>query len=445
MTRIYFIQKWLLVILLFGSALAFNPWINTEVFEFPKLLVLLFSVSLLAITVIIDLHFQDLSVLKKSLTLTQGSGIKKFLPEIIAFVGLLMSQIIAYAFSTDQETSLIGAPNRYQGFLTQLHYLLLLFSVVCFYIRYPKEKTEKLFFWLLIALFLACLFAISPYAFPLTNPFYIFTPEFFYDRVFGTFGNPNYLAVYLAALLPLLFFAKKKTSITFFGTFKNFPQQFLIALVLLTLFLTGSRSAWAASIAGFLIMGIFVVIKNKKYKTLIITLSAIFGILILFATKQWLSTSVPQLNRLSLDTNQSTSIQTRLSLWKTGIKMSFDRPFTGYGQDMIQANIEPYLSDYLKANDVFFVDRTHSEFTDVLLTTGYIGLISYLILIITIIIKSFKYLFCQDHEINNNFTACLTGFLILTIFHAVNFSTLSSNVLFYFISGYLIANYMLKS
>lgn len=425
MTRIYFIQKWLLIILLFGSALAFNPWITTEVFEFPKLLVLLFSVSLLGVSIIFDLYFHTFPKI----------NIKEHIPEIIGFSGLFLSQILAYIFSTNWEISLMGAPDRYQGFLTQIHYLLLFFCSFYFFIRYPQEKTKKLFSWLIITLLFVLILALSPYAFPLTAPFYIFTPDFFYNRIYGTFGNPNYLAIFIAALLPFVFFRQYKRN-----TIVNICLQIFKIFTLFALFLTGSRSAWLAALIGFFIIGI-IEINNKNHKTIIYTALTAFGIVLLFIIKQQFTAEIPQLNRLSFDTNKSTSIQTRATLWKIGLKMSLDRPITGYGQDMIQANIEPYLPQHLKANEIFFIDRTHSEFTDILLTSGYVGLISYLILLITIVIKSTKLLLIKN---STNFTSALTSFSILIIFHAVNFSTVNSNILLYFFAGYLMANYMLK-
>lgn len=407
----YFLQKYLLVFLLLGSQLAINPWLNTDVFEFPKLLVLIIGVGALTLVNIIDIMRRDAAQISFHR-----------IPKEFFFLGLfLLAQILAYAFSTNRAISLAGAEMRFQGLLTQVHYILLALNTFYFFSRWPSEKTRGIFNWILIALFAVCALALLPYAFPMTFPFYIFTPAFFTDRVYGTLGNPNYLAAFLITALPFLIFYSRLKKIIYWP---------FLALVLVTLFLTGSRSAWLASVAGFLILGLFEFIKHKRRKILAVTLLVITALGIGMISKNYLTPIVPQFERLSLDTQKSISISTRLNLWQAGLKMSLNRPLTGFGQDAIKGEIEPFIPEHLKANEVFFIDRTHNELIDILLTTGIFGLIGYLGFFGLILWKSTKMLLKEP--------AAITALLTLFLFHAVNFSTISSNMLIYFLAGYLV-------
>lgn len=418
MTKVYLIQKWALVILIIGTTLAFNPFINTDVFEFPKVLALLISVGFLTLLNIFDIYSNSFPKI----------SIKKILPELICILLLFVSQILAFIFSTDAETSLMGAAGRYQGFLTNMHYILLLLNSFYFFIK--NKSGDRVFNYLAIILFVACALAISPYVFPLTFPFYFFTPSFFFNRVYGTFGNPNYLAVFVISALPFLVFLKNVKKIFLYPA---------VMMVLVTLFLTGSRSAWVACALAFLIGGAFMAIRLKKYRVLMATL-VVFALLFTgVAMKNQLLPIIPQTQRLSLDSENSTSIKTRLYLWKAGFEMSLKRPIQGYGQDMIQENIEPYLPEYLKANDAFFVDRSHSEFVDVLITSGFIGLAGYLTLILLILCRSFKKLIKNPAILP---LTCFIAFISLVMFHTLNFSTTSSNVLLYLFMGYLVDFYV---
>lgn len=417
----YFLQKYLLVFLLLGSQLAINPWLTTDVFEFPKLLVLIVGVGALTLVNLIDVMFHG----------ARAIALRKIPREFFFLSLFFLAQILAYAFSTNRAISLAGAEMRFQGFLTQIHYILLAFNTFYFFSRWPSEKTRGIFNWILITLAIVCALALLPYVFPMTFPFYIFTPAFFADRVYSTFGNPNYLAAFLITALPFLILhaeLRRKKPVIYW--------PFLI-LVFVTLFLTGSRSAWAAAIVGFLLSGILEAIKQKHFRTLITTFCVIAAMISAVALKNYIAPAIPQFERLSLDTQKSISINTRLNLWKAGLQLSLTRPFTGFGQDAIKGKIEPFIPEHLKANEVFFIDRTHSEFIDILLTTGIFGLIGYLGFFGLIFWKIFKN---PLHEI-----APAIALFTLFLFHAINFSTISSNALLYFLAGYLIANTQTKT
>lgn len=406
-------QKYILVFLIFGSALAFNPFLNTDVFEFPKLVVLFLCVGALTV-------FNIFEVAQRGFP---AAHFRHHRAEIFFLSIFVLANILAYAFSTDRQASLIGENYRFQGLLTQLHYMLLLLNGWYVFAR-QEGAWDATMLWLrrslLAALFAVCALALLPYLFPMTFPFYFFTPAFFSHRVFGTFGNPNYLAVFIVGTAPFLY------------GYKKIFQGFFVALAGVTLFLTGSRSAWAALFLTFLLVGFFRILKKRDYRVMAVTLLVGFLMVLGGVVKSSLP-SAPQLERLAFDTPQSTSLQTRLHLWAAGWRMFLARPLTGVGQDNIREHIEPYLPEYLKSNDIFFIDRTHSEIVDMFVMLGVLGGIGYLGFFITIVAKA------VNHEEERSLLPLLAAFVALFLFQAVNFSTVSSNVLWYVFAAMLIS------
>lgn len=407
-----YIQYGALVLILVGSALLVNPFFTTDIFEFPKLLVLIGSVGVLSISSLIDMLMRGFS------------RFREMPMELFPLFALFLTNLIAYLFSTDRKLSLMGEEYRFQGFITQINYLLFALNVYYFFYRNPLGGISRelslvgpgrMLHWLMVGLFASCVLALLPFLFPL----YLFEPAFFYNRVFGTFGNPNYLATFIITLLPIL--------VIMYLPRHRFFVTFLI-LVLITLFLTGSRSAWIASIVGFLAWSVLEAIREKKFRPFIsiLTVIVLAGSLM---TIQWIKPS-STLERFSLQKEQLTSLQTRFSLWEAGLKLFMQKPFTGFGQDALKGRIEPYLPERLKANDVFYIDRTHSEFVDVLVTQGIFGFLSYIAFFLMVLWRGF---------INKKTLAVSIALFTLILFHSVNFSTVTSNILLYFLAGYILA------
>lgn len=406
--------------MLMGSALLVNPWSTTDIFEFPKLVLLIVLVGFLTITTFVDFSVHG------------APKFSKLPKEFIFIILLLAGEILAYVFSTNRGISLMGAPFRFQGFLTNIHYLLLLAVSYFFFLRNPREKTEGVFLWITVGLIASAIISLLPYALPpfTTSPLLWFHPSFFYDRVYGTFGNPNYFAAFIIAALPFLavYIYAKKRWIAIFGMLS-------LILVLVTLFLTGARSAWIASAIGFLIWGIFRVVKKQGIVMLAVTLGIIFlaGGAMVFENRL---PSAP-LERLSIRSENLTSLKTRFALWQAGFKLFLAHPLTGVGQDAIKNNIEPYLPERLKANEVFFIDRTHSEFIDILATRGIFAFLGYVGFFLILLIKGARLLLSSAVS-DLRFAAVFFSLLSLLLFESVNFSTITSNILLAFLGGYLL-------
>jgi len=407
----YHTLKYVLVFLILGSALLVNPFFTSEYFEFPKFLLFLVVVGGFGVVSVLDFTFYKT---KKSFSLSKL---------VMVFVGLLLvGNLLGYLFSDNKSVSLIGSYLRHQGLLTNAHYLVLAGGVFYFFKRY-REKGD-LSNWLIFGLLAVCLVAILP----IISSFAYFSPALFYDRVYGTFGNPNYLASFIVAILPFLALSERIPRIL---------KWLGLGVVLFTLFLTGSRSAWIAIILAFLVFGILELILRKKYKVLVGGVVAVLVLVGIGFYQNMADTS--SLSRLSVKSDDLVSANTRFELWEAGVKTFFDAPLTGHGQDLVQGNIEKHLPEYLQSNSVFFVDRSHSEFIDMAVTTGIFGFLGYLGLILCVFFMGVRALYKGKLKNRTVVLAALMGFSALNLYNAVNFSTISTNVLLYLFIGLILA------
>lgn len=421
------VQKFALVGVLLSSALLFSPRSVADIFELPKFIALLVGTEVFVLASVFQWARAGRLCGARVDGVPPRAGFRALLrglPSAFFFLALFMAgSLLAYIFSTQPHMSLIGAPYRFQGLISDIHYALF-FIVTFFYFKSSETgKAEKIFLWLVGGLVVTCVLAMLPYLVPI----YIFEPALYADRLYGVFGNPNYLAVFIITALPFLVLERTRLPRTVW--------LFLMALALATLFLTGARSAWIASMVGFVLWGLFEAVRFKKYKILAGCATIFCLLLVGVALQKNLSSAV--LTRLSVGAENFGSVRTRLYLWRAGFELFARRPLTGYGQDALKGNIEPYVPEYLKENTVFFVDRTHSELVDMLAMRGIFGFVGYVGFLAMVFWKSGRKIFYEHAVARPYFTAAFFGFLTLNLFHAVNFSTISSNVLLYFLAAYL--------
>lgn len=403
----------LFVLLLASSCLLVWPFPLFDQFEYPKYLAFL-ACSLLLLTA--------------QLLIAERRWWKQLPVGVLLPLGcLFFGQFIALIFSSDISLSFTGALFRYQGFLTQIFYLLLFLCSFLFFTTTSETEHKRLIQWVVALLVGTTIFSFLT----LFHIFPLFDPAAFEQRLFGTLGNPNYLASFIITLFPffLFLFWQRKVKLVFGSVF------FLFAL-----FLTGSRSALLAlSVSGISIF--FLMKKNKaisfsRHSPLLpLLLFLLLGLSLFFHpyTRQ----------RFSLDPVNFTSFSTRLDLWQAGIKLYRAHPLTGVGQDMIPSHINSYLPDQVRLNTDSYVDRIHSEPLDILLMTGPLTLLGYYGLFFFLFWKANK--LSREKGISLVAISTLFALLALGLYHLVNFSTITTNILWYWLLGLLAAHITQKS
>lgn len=330
----------------------------------------------------------------------------------------LVSQILSTIVSIDRRTSIFGYYSRFNGgLLSTISYTLLYFSFVS---NMTFEKTLKSIKILLVSASIVCTWGILEHFGHSLSCLII--PDFgtfdtscwvqdVQNRVFATFGQPNWLAAWITALIPFTFIpiinpkpgAKIKNFLLWFG---------LSCLFFLTLIYTKSRSG----LLGFALAEVFfwaglassnIRIKLFTLKDLAIKFSILnfaFLILALINGAILIPTFSSFSNLLSekeLKTTNSTSLsqaggtesaEIRKIVWRGAIDIWKSYPILGSGVETFAYSYYLFkpIEHNLTSEWDYLYNKAHNEYLNYLATTGIIGLISYLILILLSIYQIMK-------------------------------------------------------
>lgn len=370
---------WLSIIFLIP--LYFNFYHSFSIFALGKMVLFRILTEILMVLFLIKILFYSIKI---------NFSFKKLLPFILFF--LVTS--LATLFSPYLYQSFWGSFFRHFGLFSILHYFA--FFVILIFCLKDQKQIKRIILAVLLSSFFACLYALAQ-IFDLDKIKWI---ESFSKtlRVFSTFGQPNFFGSFLVLVFPLTVFS--------FKIFANFWQRiFLFALCFLEIFslvFTSSRASFigfAALIVFFFFFYFSFFNSFSKRKRIIILSSLVItvflGVIGIFFLKQSNFTSVPNLTirRISSIFNlDSPSTKIRLIYWKASLKIIKERPILGYGLDTQIFSFYKYYSPEASIYEALnsHPDRAHNEILDTLITTGFLGLISYLFLIGFVFYQGFK-------------------------------------------------------
>jgi putative inorganic carbon (hco3(-)) transporter len=343
-----------------------------------------------------------------------GLGIDMYLPTEPIIVGILVIFLLKVIHERKFDKAILLHPvslaiylNLFWIFLTSLtssmpvvsfkFLLVRIWFVVAFYLLtaklFSEGKNMEKYVWLyLIAFLIVIFYAIyRHWGYGLLNKraaHYVVTP-FFNDHT--SYGAA--LAMYLPFLA---FFA-------FSGIYslKKRTWGFIVFGILVIAFiLSYSRAAWLSMIAALVV---FTVIKLKiRFQPILISVIVFFTLIFSFQTeivmyleKNSDESSSNLTEHFSSMTNISTDASNleRLNRWNSAIKMFSERPFFGYGPGT-------YMFQYAKYQ--LKKDRTiistnagdggnaHSEYLGPLSESGILGLLTFLLIIVTVFYTAVK-------------------------------------------------------
>ncbi len=437
----------LLNILIFCTPFVFT-WFNQELFEFNKM-IFVYTLSSLIIAV-----WTLRSLVSKRCL--YRNRIHNYL--ILLF---LLSQLISTIFSIHQRTSIFGYYTRFNGgLLSVITYVALFYSAQY---NLDKKQLTLLLKNLLFAGLLMSLYAI-PERLGHSLSCLIVTGNYdvacwvqdVQNRVFATFGQPNWLAAFLIMLIPLAiwqFWQHLEKSKKPKQLLKTIYYGLLIVLLSIALLFTKSRS-------GLLALGVALVfqlaaqkliIKNK-IKNIFLLLPFILILLATVIFSPSLSLSSPNQSILSsltdgLTTNDqsneqeieivnppqaggSKSSDIRKVVWEGAWKVWQRYPIFGSG---VETFAYSYYQDRLVEHNLlsewdFLYNKAHNELLNFLATTGIVGLLSYLSLFVALSV----YLIREWHlkQLTSLQIALASALLAMFISNFFGFSTVTSNLLF---------------
>lgn len=318
-------------------------------------------------------------------TTCSSAGFKRTLPLALPVLILLFLLPVSFLISTDKTLSL---PKIYA----------LLLSIAFFFLILAAVRTKKMLLLALIAVLLLALGTSllglvaadwSDISLPVLSSIINRIPRLwniFPNLLSGPVVNVNTIGGALTFFIPLLvslildggafkrfFFLKKSNRYTL----QTFYKIFLIALLLLVLFvliLTRSRGAWLGSAIGLYLL---MVLKNRRFLWLLPVFILIFLFFFFVIADGSFSTLITL-----LDTDPEVqTLQGRLQAWRATLYMIQDFPITGAG-----IGTYSHVFNDLYALNTFLTERTpdlhaHNTFLSVAVDLGIPALVLYLALL----------------------------------------------------------------
>lgn len=375
-------------------------------------------------------------ILKKQILFTKTI---LFYPLIL----FLLSQIVCTIYSIDPYTSFWGYYSRFNGGLAStISYILLYFA---FSSNLKKKETLLSIKLALFSSFLVGLYGIFQH-FGIDKEFWVQDVQ---RRVFSTLGQPNWLAAYIAAFIPLSFWLVLENSSR--KGFKKYTGLFLSTSLYLCLLFTKSRSGFLAfSISFPLFWGGFFFLKEKSFISFkkpflfICFLFLIFGLLIGTPyspnIKSFFSQSpvnqLPQIESQEDSTDTplliSESSDIRKIVWRGAFNIFKANPIFGTGVETFAYSYYQYRPK--EHNDLsewdFLYNKAHNEYLNFAANSGLLGLITYIAFIGSVVFSLKSLILKKDIDFQDKIIilGLLAGFSTLLITNFFGFSVVCTNL-----------------
>lgn len=430
----------------------FTPW-NSELFEFNKMY------FVYAVTSIVAGFWAIKSV-------SEGKFIFKRTFLDIPIILFLSSQVLSTILSIDRHTSIWGYYSRsHGGLLSTISYLVLYWAYVS---NLGKKQTQNIVNCLLFSASIISIYAILEH-FGESISCLVIKGQLNTDcwvqdvknRVFATLGQPNWLAAWLAAILPLGWMRiickeqETKTSTLDKILFSHVP----VILLFSALLYTKSRSGILGFMSAYFIFWVLHLLttnfSNLKKHFLLITCS--LSLITFFIGTPW-SPSAGQIinsrNTQPATNDRSTTVlerggtesgEIRKIVWRGAIDIWHAYPIFGSG-------IETFAYSYYNFRPVehnktsewdFLYNKAHNEYLNFAATTGTFGLGSYLLLVLSFYLVVLKKMWEAGNgklDISHFLgpashvtlpISILAGYAGILVTNFFGFSTVSAAILFF--------------
>ncbi len=352
--------------------------INSELFEFPKFILLLSGTLVIMTAWLVDIFYYKNHSRRPHYPLSLTD---------YAILLILLTQALATLFSINPYTSFWGYYSRYhQGLVTTICYTILYFAAT---IYLDKKSVQKIIKISLGTAFFVSLYTVAQ-RLGIDKSLWI---QDVVNRPFSTLGQPNWLAAYL---LPNLFLSLYLLPI------KNSKNYYLLStisylLIFTALLLTRSRSGFIAFVLSYaayylLLARQFGFSKIKKQ----LSLSTFYVILVTIFISTPYTPSIfnliqSQPARLpataggggtQLDNGGTESGDIRKIVWTGALDLIKKYPLLGTGPETFAYTYywtRPPAHNQTSEWD-FLYNKAHNEYLNIAATTGLLGLTAYLAL-----------------------------------------------------------------
>jgi len=394
--------RWLIYVLFLSTPFIFT-WVNEELFEFPKII---WFYSLISLSFGLSLADQ---LIQRSWSWPKS----KFDWLVLAF-GL--SQLFSTILSIHPRTSWFGYYTRFNGgFLSVLSYITLYYLLIKYFNSKQLIRLAKTIILIagLVALYaLPEHFGFSPSCALITKTYDVSCwVQDVKSRVFGTFGQPNWLAAYFISILPLVtaWFLTTKQA------WKKTGLGIIWAMLLTGVLFTQSRSGIIGLGVG---LGVWLSLvgwqkfwqkksgvstsdptlksRNQSFWPGLSLVGLGLGLILWFGTpfsptltsliaktsNSELVTPTPPViqSGTKLDLGGTESGEIRKIVWSGALAVWRRYPIFGSG---VETFAYSYYQDRLQSHNFvsewdFLYNKAHNELLNYLATTGLVGLLAYL-------------------------------------------------------------------
>lgn len=382
-----------------------NSGVKYDFFTFYKMsFILLITLSMAALFIYQLLKHKRL-IIKSKLT--------KWL---VAFAIIIT---VSTLLSNHTHTALWGNFNRSEGLLTYYCYLIITWLTT--QIELPKDYLRKIAIALmptvLINATLATLYYLNINVLSWVGSAVFKSDEISY--ILGTLNQENYISGYFAMItgfyLGVLLFAASK---------KN--QMQYIAMLILSMYtmLLAHSSTGFITVCALLIfcLSLMAIGRHKKQIVLVISTAILFGFLA-FAVAFWNeriweesfgfinlhneqttysqqiiepieATTYEEFVLPILPNKTTTPLSSRFYIWEKTIEVAMERPIIGYGFDTLLFEFPHFNIDARAgiSTERIIVDKPHSIYIGYFFSTGILGLVVYMAIVLIILLNTMKLL-----------------------------------------------------
>ncbi len=242
----------------------------------------------------------------------------------ILIVIFLALATLSTALSISRTTSFLGLYKHWEGLSTYL--VLSLTFLLALQVEWDDKKIKTILYAIVVVAALVSAYSMIKFGLRM------FTSDEMarFDKARGTLVGANGFSFYLTFVWPLglrLFLAQ--------GAAKR--EKIFLGLASFLIFganiLSFTRTGWV--ISAFIFVLVIIVGKDKKTILKLVGLMAAFAVVIVLFTARQSSGEVNLSSRF-VTIFKSNSLAPRVTLWKTAIKLTGDRPLFGSGPDTFQ-------------------------------------------------------------------------------------------------------------
>ena len=428
--------------MLFTVPLLLWPY-TSEVFEFNKMVFVYLCTVLIAGTWGVRMVSEKRIIFSRTIL---------DIPLLIFFT----SQLISTVLSIDPLTSWLGYYSRFNGGLAStICYLILYWAFVS---NLDKKAVRNLTNTVFASAVIVSIYGVLEHLGIDKNIW----QQDVQHRVFSTLGQPNWLAAWLVALLPLTWYSIIENSQKYGKKqlLKILWPYLMHILFFTTLIFTGSRSGllgFAAADALFWIL-VFLKTKFKFYKHFLITNTFAVVILFLFGG-QWIASlisgnQIPIISNLLKNSQTSTPAESQIAVpalesggtesavirkivWEGAIDIWKHYPIFGTGVETFAYsyyNFRPVAHNMTSEWD-FIYNKAHNEYLNFMANSGTVGIAAYIVMVGFMAYTIGKKIFHSKKEDNSYLKiiniSWLSGFISILVTNYFGFSVVPIQLLFF--------------